>query len=249
MTARNVAHHARTSADVGPGLTLLPVGATEQHGPHLPLGTDWWLAEAVALEAAGRAPGADVAGAVPYGISPHHRGFPGTVTLRTRTFIDLVVDVCASLAADGRVPVVVNGHGGNRGALQVAVAELGERGHTAWAVSYFELLDDVVEDVFPDGHRHVGHACALETSLVMHLWPEAVAADRIPEGGTPPCWPDPHLFTGDRVSVYRRFEDVNPTGVVGTPSLATPEAGARLFEAAADRLAVLLGRIRAEGGT
>ena len=249
MTAGSRAHHAQTSADVEPGITLLPVGATEQHGPHLPLGTDWWLAEAVALAAARRVPGVDVAGAVPYGISPHHRGFRGTVTLRTRTFIDLVVDVCASLEADGRVPVVVNGHGGNRGALQVAVAELGERGHTAWTVSYFELLDDVVDEVFPDGHRHVGHACALETSLVMHLWPDAVVTDRIPEGGTPPGWPDPHLYTRDRVSVYRRFEDINPTGVVGTPSLATPEAGRRLFESAADRVADVVERVRAAGVT
>ena len=239
---------ARTSSHVGEGVTLVPVGATEQHGPHLPLGTDWWLAEAVALETAHRVPGVDVSGVLPYGISPHHRGFPGTVTLRPRTFIDLLVDVCGSLAANGRVPVILNGHGGNRGALQVAVADLGERGHTAWAVSYFELLADTVAELFPDGHSHVGHACALETSLVMHLWPDFVATDRIPSGTTPLRWPDPHLYSTDRVTVYRRFEDVNATGVVGTPSLATPEAGWHLFDTAAMRLANVISRVSSGGG-
>jgi creatinine amidohydrolase len=237
---------ARTSPDVAGDtrrVVLLPVGATEQHGPHLPLATDWWLADAVARAVAGRTPDVDVADALPYGISGHHTGLPGTVTLRSRTFIDLVVDVCASLAANGRVPLIVNGHGGNRAALQVALAELGERGHTAWAVSYFELLADVAAAEFPGGHRHVGHACALETSLVMHLWPETVAADRIPAGSTPPSWPDPHMYGGDHVSVWRRFDDINPTGVLGTPSLASPEAGARLFDAAVTRVTDVITRM------
>ena len=250
MTAQGEAprYDARTSADVrgAARATLLPVGATEQHGPHLPLGTDWWLADAIARAAAARVPGTDVAGAVPYGISGHHTGLPGTVTLRPRTFIDIVVDVTASLAASGRIPVIVNGHGGNRGALQVILAELAERGHNGWAVSYFELLDDVVAAEFPDGHRHVGHACALETSLITHLWPETVATDRIPAGSTPPAWPDPHMFTADRVAVWRRFDAINPTGVLGTPSLASAQAGARLYTAAVDRLSDVVTRIIGE---
>jgi creatinine amidohydrolase len=241
-------YDALTSADVAgaAGVTLLPVGATEQHGPHLPLGTDWWLAEAVAAGAARLAPGTDVAAALPYGVSPHHLGFPGTVTLRPRTFIDLLTDVCRSLADQGRLPLVVNGHGGNRGAIEVAIAELGASGRTAWALSYFELLDDVVAEEFPDGHRHVGHACALETSLVTHLWPETVATDQIPAGTTPPAWPDPHLYGTDHVTTWRPFEAVNPTGVVGTPSLANAAAGRRLYETATRRVADAAARIRGE---
>lgn len=226
-------------------MTLLPVGATEQHGPHLPLGTDWWLAEAVATGAARLAPGTDVAAALPYGVSPHHLGLTGTLTLRPRTFIDLLVGVCGSLADAGRIPLVVNGHGGNRGALQVAVTELGAAGRTAWALSYFELLDDVVAEEFTDGHRHVGHACALETSLVMHLWPDKVACEKIPAAGTPPTWPDPHLYGTDHVTTWRPFDEINPTGVVGTPALARPDAGRRLYETATRRVADIATRIRA----
>lgn len=242
-------YDARTSAGVRDAarITLLPTGATEQHGPHLPLGTDWWIADALCRAVAGSTSGVDVAGALPYGISGHHTGLPGTVTLRTRTFVDIVVDVCASLAANGRMPVIVNGHGGNRGALQLILAELGEQGCTAWAVSYFELLSDVAAELFPGG-PHVGHAGALETSLVLHLWPETVAAGRIPAGTTPPTWPDPHMFGTDRVAVWRPFDAINPTGVLGTPSLATPEAGARLYDAAVARLGEVVARIGASPG-
>ncbi|MEV0719091.1 creatininase family protein [Asanoa sp. NPDC050611] len=227
-----------------PALVVLPVGATEQHGPHLPVGVDSWLAEAVALRAAAIDGATLVAGALPYGCSAHHTGFPGTVTLRPRVFIDVVLDVCRSLHRDGHTSVVVNGHGGNRGPLQVALAELLAEGITAWAVSYFELVGDVAAELFPDPATATGHACALETSLILHLWPAAVDRSAVPPGGTPPSWPDPHLYATGAVQVARRFEAINPTGVIGRPSDADAEAGRRLFEAAADRLADVYARIR-----
>jgi creatinine amidohydrolase len=223
-------------------LVALPVGATEQHGPHLPVATDCWLAEAVTLEAARRDGATLVAESVPYGSSWHHTGFPGTITLRPRVFIDVVVDVCRSLTRDGHTPVIVNGHGGNRGPLQVALAELLAVGVTAWAITYFELITDVVAELFPDDAT--GHACAMESSLIMHLWPETVGNEAIPAGGTPPTWPDPHLFVPAPVQVARRFETLNPTGVVGTPALASASAGARLFTAAVSRLADTFAAIR-----
>jgi creatinine amidohydrolase len=225
-------------------LVVLPVGATEQHGPHLPVGVDAWLAEAVALRAAGIDGDTLVAGALPYGCSAHHTGFPGTVTLRPLVFVDVVVDVCRALRRDGHTPVVVNGHGGNRGPLQVALAELLAEGITAWAVSYFELVADVAAELFPDQATATGHDCALETSLILHLWPAAVDRAAVPAGGTPPGWPDPHLYAAGAVQVARRFETINPTGVVGRPADASPDAGRRLFEAAAARLADVYAQIR-----
>jgi len=231
-------------AGAASSLVVLPVGATEQHGPHLPVGVDAWLAEAVAVRAARLDGDTLVAGALPYGSSAHHTSFAGTITLRPRVFIDVVVDVCRSLARDGHTPVIVNGHGGNRGPLQVALAELLAEDVTAWALSYFELVADVAAAQFPDPASATGHACALETSLILHLWPAAVDLDAVPPGGTPATWPDPHLYSTGAVQVARRFEALNPTGVVGRPSDASAEAGRVLFEAAATRLADAYAAIR-----
>lgn len=238
----------RTSPQAdGGAVVLVPTGAVEQHGPHLPLGTDAWIAEAVCLGVAETESEVLVAEPLSYGCSWHHTRMPGTVTLRTRTYIDLVVDVCRSYAVNGYRPVIVNGHGGNRAPLQVALTDLAEAGERAWAISYFELLLDLAATLFPDPETATGHACALETSLIWHLWPEAVRTDAIPAGGTPPTWPEPHLLSQDRVAVVRPFDEINPTGVIGRPSDASPEAGARLYEAAVERVAEVVQKIRKAG--
>jgi creatinine amidohydrolase len=225
-------------------MVLLPVGAVEQHGPHLPVGVDVWIAGAVARAVAAREPGVLAAEPLAYGVSAHHNHFAGTLTLRPATFIAVAVDVCRSLAGNGFFPVLLNGHGGNRAALAVAVAELGETGIRAAAFSYFDLIADDARAILPDIDHGCGHACALETSLMLHLLPAAVHGARIPAGGTPPCWPDPHLFAAAPVTVWRGFEEINPTGVIGCPADASAEAGARLFAAAVERTADTVRRLR-----
>ncbi len=228
-------HAWQTSAEAGAGrirAVLIPVGAVEQHGPHLPLGVDIWLATAVASAVAATEPDVRLAEPLGYGISPHHLGFPGTVSLRSSTFIALMSDVCTGLAAQKLLPILVNGHGGNRGALQVIVSDLGAAGVTAAALTYFDLIVEQVHEILPDADQGVGHACALETALMMHVVPESVRRDLIPRGGTPEGWPDPHLFAPGSPAVWRPFGAINPTGVVGTPSDATPERGEALFAAA-----------------
>ncbi len=210
---------------------IVPTGAVEQHGPHLPLNTDLLIAVAVAKEVAGRAEGV-TAEPLAYGCSWHHSAFGGTVSVRTGTFIALVFDVCRSLSDSGFVPVLLNAHHGNKAPLQVALTNLSEAGVRAYAFSYFDLLADVLAEVFPEPSLSVGHACAMETSIVMHLRPELVKREAMPSGGTPPTWPDPHMFGGDDVSVIRAFEEINPTGVIGRPEEASAERGERLFQAA-----------------
>ena len=227
-------HAWQTSAEAGAGVVravLIPVGAVEQHGPHLPLGVDIWLATAVAAAAAEGEADVRLGEPLGYGVSPHHLGFPGTVSLRSSTFIALLTDVCAGLAAQNLLPILVNGHGGNRGALQVVLSDLGAAGVTAAALTYFDLIVAEADEILPDAAKGVGHACALETALMMHVVPDAVRRDRIPAGGTPPNWPDPHLFASGGVTVWRPFETINPMGVIGRPEDATPERGAALFAA------------------
>ena len=216
-------------------VAVLPVGAVEQHGPHLPLGVDIWLAHAVARAAAEGQAGIRVCEAMPYGSSHHHRAFPGTMSLSPATFIAVLVDLCACLAEDGFLPVVLNGHGGNRAAIQVAITTLGQRNVLSAGFSYFDLIADVADEVLPDAAGGTGHACALETSLMMHVAGASVREHLVPDGTTPPSWPDPHLFAGSAVAVWRPFEAIRENGVIGTPSEASPQAGARLFEAAVAR--------------
>jgi creatinine amidohydrolase len=216
-------------------VALLPTGAVEQHGPHLPMGLDIWLAHAVALKAAEGQDGIRVCEPFAYGSSQHHRAFPGTMSLVPQTFIAVLVDLCTCLWQDGFLPVIINGHGGNRAAIQVAITTLGREGVISAGFSYFDLIADIAAQTLPDVAGGTGHACALETSLMMHVLPESVRTALIPEGTTPPSWPDPHLYAGPAVSVWRPFEAIRENGVIGTPSEASPEAGAQLFAAAVQR--------------
>ncbi|HEY0121213.1 MAG TPA: creatininase family protein [Rhizobium sp.] len=229
-------------------VAILPLGAIEQHGPHLPLGVDSWLSEAVALAAADGQPTMRVCEPFAYGSSEHHRSFAGTMSLSPQTFIAVLVDLCAGLAADGFLPVMLNGHGGNRAAIQVAITTLGQCDIVTAGFSYFDLIADIADEVLPDSAKGTGHACALETSLMMHVLGTSVREDLIPEGGTPPSWPDPHLFAGPAVAVWRRFEAIRENGVIGIPSDARPEAGARLFQAAVERSRATILKIQSDFG-
>lgn len=233
-------------AEAGRGVVaLIPTGAVEQHGPHLPVGTDFLIARAIADEVARSSDGVLVTEPLAYGCSWHHLAFPGTVSLSPRTYCAVVEDVCTSLAAGGLRPLLLNGHGGNRAPLQVALANLAAAGVRATAVTYFELLRDRARELLPAFETATGHACALETSIMLHLAPEAVRADAIPSGGTPPTWPDPHMFAAPEASVVRPFDEINPTGVIGRPELASLEVGKELFEHAVQRCREIVERASA----
>lgn len=237
---------------VGDGIrrpvALLPTGAVEQHGPHLPMGLDIWLATAVAHAAAEGEQSVRVCEPFAYGSSQHHRAFTGTMSLSPQTFIAVLVDLCTCLWEDGFLPVVINGHGGNRAAIQVAITTLGRQGVVSAGFSYFDLIADTASKILPDHAGGTGHACALETSLMMHVIPESVRESLIPEGGTPPSWPDPHLYAGPAVTVWRPFEQIRDNGVIGTPSDASREAGEHLFTAAVRRSRETILKIQSEYG-
>ena len=231
------------AAEVAGSIVLVPVGAVEQHGPHLPLGTDSWLAHRVALGAAARCTDVLVGEALPIGCSAHHRSFPGTLSLRPATFIAMITEVAHCLATDGFIPVFVNGHGGNRAPLGAALQELLADGVEAWGLSYFELIRTQLEEGFPDPTA-IGHACAMETSLSQALWSELVHADRIPEHSGTGRYPDASLFSGDPVTRHVRFEQLSPNGVVGDPAAASAQTGQDLLESAVTELAAVCDRIR-----
>jgi creatinine amidohydrolase len=227
------------AADVDTDLAVLPVGSTEQHGPHAPLSTDSLSAAAVA-EA-----GADayddevvVAPALPYGISEEHRHFSGTLWLSPDTFRDAVRDVIGSLAHHGwdRV-VIVNGHGGNADALREVAASVSREGIVyAAAFTWFDAIDpgDVGDVPDPDG---MGHAGSVETSMVMYHASDRLREDRFEEAadGASDGW-------GEWVSGVNLAYDsaaFAENGTVGDPSTATAKRGAELTAEAGDALAEL----------
>ena len=120
--------------------------------------------------------------------------------------------------------------------------------NTRTRFSYFDLLADAASQALPDYSGGTGHACALETSLMMHVIPESVREALIPAGGTPQSWPDPHLYAGSAVTVWRPFERIRENGVIGTPSEASPQAGAVLFAEAVRRSRDTILKIQAEYG-
>lgn len=222
-------------------IVLIPVGATEQHGPHLPLSVDWRVPEQLCRLVADAEENILLVEAITVGCSAHHMGFPGTLSLRVRTFIDVVVDIAASLAQHGFLPVFVNGHGGNRAPLGAALQELLEQGHTAWAVTYFETAQAEIIETFGSGA--IGHACALETSLMLAIDSAQVREHKIPSVQIPHQYPDPALFGPDAVTRHRRFEEFNAAGVVGAPELSSAASGGKMLHLMAERLHEITTRI------
>jgi mycofactocin system creatininase family protein len=198
-------------------LLVVPLGSVEQHGQHLPLGTDTAVACAVAEAASGSLDGALLAPALAYGASGEHEGFPGTISIGTEALTGLLVEYGRSACRwAGRV-LVVNGHGGNLDALRAAVPLLRREGRD---VAWFPCG-------VPGGDAHAGRT---ETSLMLHVEPEAVLADRAVAGETAPIG---ELLPRLRAGGVR---SVSPTGVLGDPAGASADEGAALLADLAGRL-------------
>jgi mycofactocin precursor peptide peptidase len=198
-------------------LLLVPLGAVEQHGHHLPLATDTTVACAVAESAVDGMDGALLAPALAYGASGEHEGFPGTVSIGTEALTGLLVEYGRSACRWAGRLVLVNGHGGNLDALRSAVPLLRTEGRD---VAWFPCA-------VPGADAHAGRT---ETSLVLHVEPPAVRLDRAVAGETAPL---PDLLPRLRAEGVR---GVSPTGVLGDPAGASAEEGAALLADMAGRL-------------
>jgi creatinine amidohydrolase len=213
----------------GARVALLPIGATEQHGPHLPLGTDWFIAERIA-ERASEAGGWLVLPAVPVGVSEGHRQFWGTLWLCPDLLRAHVVAIARVLAFhDLRRIVFVNGHGGNCAGLDEAVRILHSEHIHAYVHNWWIANKSLLEELFPDSTAHAG---SMETSAMLAIDPSLVNQDRFKDASSVVQW-------GKRVEgveVGMDTIDFSEEGNVGDPSLADPEKGRALIEAAAEGL-------------
>ncbi|WP_435361279.1 creatininase family protein [Haloarchaeobius sp. DFWS5] len=218
-------------------VALLPVGSVEQHGPALPLGTDFMAAEAVAEEVAERED-ALLLPTLPVGVSEHHRQFHGTLWTDPETFENYVADVLSSVASHGvRKAVIVNGHGGNEDAItRVARRLRGEETMFAAPWNWWSDLGGLEEAIF--GEAGIAHADEVETSMMLHLQGDHVREDALEEAeeGAAPFWGE----TQNGAQVSFDTTDFSESGVVGNPTHGSADAGERLFERSAEELGSLV---------
>lgn len=219
-------------------VVVVPIGAFEQHGHHLPLRVDAFLSGEVARraveDAAANGVHAVVSPTVWTGYSPHHMDFPGTVTLDADTFMSLVMHVARSLHTHGfRKIVLLNGHGGNMNLLKTVVQRLRfESDVDVAAASYWDFALDTIASWRQSDVGGINHAGEMETALMMALDPDAVDAEAredlyLERRRHLPA----DLAVGGPVTRAATFAELSPHGAIGAPTLATPERGEALLEA------------------
>jgi mycofactocin precursor peptide peptidase len=195
---------------------VIPIGSTEQHGPHLPLDTDTRIATAVARDVAERLAHADhdagwmLAPPIGYGASGEHEAFPGTVSIGTSALRLLLVEFGRSAASWAGRLVFVNGHGGNVEAMAAAAALLRYEGReVAWCSCVVSNAD-----------AHAGHT---ETSVLLHISPDVVRLEEMAPGNRAPLAELLPAMRNGGVAA------VSELGVLGDPTTATAAEGERLF--------------------
>jgi creatinine amidohydrolase len=230
---------------------ILPISAVEQHGPHLPVGTDHLIADhLVATIDAILGGEVLVLPSIAAGCSDHHVDFPGTLTLQQTTLLAHVEETARSVLTQGFTNLVLfNAHGGNQGIGQVAMERLGAAHCDAhvvftswWRLAAPELLE--ISDTGPGG---VGHACELETSMLLAFAPQLVRTELIPPR-TPNrsfSYDTSDMLRPSRASLYRRSIQLSRTGVYGAPEAASAAKGHAAITAIATQLIGLVRELTA----
>lgn len=207
---------------------ILVVGSTEQHGRHMTFASDVWQPWEIACRVSDRT-GVLVAPSLNYGMSLHHLGFPGSLSLRPQTLASVLMDLLESAYEHGfRRILLLNGHGGNTAAIQTALAESLNELHgleVRLGIWWHEPeVKAVMEAAFPG--EAGGHANASETSMVLAIRPDVVRLDRAEHS---PDAPSPGFLT------RQVFMDYFPHGVIGSdPRKASAEVGERALTAAVE---------------
>lgn len=217
-------------------LALVPLGSTEQHGPHLPEGTDHIIAEGFAREAAERT-GYLCTPTINIGVSPHHKQFHGTMWVDAPVFRDYVESLTRNLAYHGIDRVIyVNAHGGNVEHLR----EVGRRlrdDEVLYAIEWMwnNSIPDLVDELFEQNGPHGGPK---ETAMIQHLGGDLVHEDRLKDArdGGLLDWKDDDDFRRHGAQTFYDAADNTENGVLGDQTDATAKKGEEMFDAALDQL-------------
>lgn len=223
----------------GYSTVLIPCGAVEQHGPHLPLCMDADHADALAEEVACSLGGTLIAPTIKVSCSAHHLVFPGTISLRPETFESICLDYCTSLAKHGFTRILLfSGHIGNFPIFKTMLLRLRQAVPSGVEIDAFsdstvwiDTWRKAVEAAGGDPHAVGGHADIAETSLMMVIRPESVRLDRFEVG---------HLGALSEEQLHSMWKNgiksVTHNGIIGSPIGSTAKIGERCLEAIADLL-------------
>ena len=235
-------------------VVLLPIGSTEQHGHHLPLDVDNFLARSICLEAAKRSPRELlVMPTIPYGYNEHAQDFPGTIHVTYAHFIEYCLDVVKSVAYAGfdRI-VIIDGHGSNEHLCEfIARRATLETEALVASAMWTNLAIAAFESVRESGHGGAAHACELETSAYLHLAPEHVQMDKASDhyGGAAGREGSKFLSVDlthgwGPMKLVQWTSGATPTGVSGAPTLSTAEKGKVIVDGAAENLVAFIREFR-----
>lgn len=214
-------------------LALAPIASCEQHSHHLPTYTDSILCGAVADGTENAMPEQILLLPVQWlGASDHHQPFGATITASIEHHVDLVDDIVTSLLDDGFQRVLVlNGHGGNIDTMRMALRRLQPAypDRLMAAASYWELAERELAMLVTGPRTSMGHACEMETSLMLHIRPDLVRQDKVHDDDRP----TPEALRG--ATLARDFSQLTSKGAIGYPTHATPEKGQAMLAAAVAR--------------
>ena len=209
----------------------MPVGAIEQHGPHLPLDSDAYDAEYLAKKVAEscKDPKPIVMPLIPYGVSYHHEDFSGTISISPETLSSIVYETGISIARHGiRKLVIINGHGGNSPALHFAAQMINRDAHIFTCVDTGETSDPDINAMIETPNDV--HAGEIETSTSLVTRPDLVRSDKIKK--FIPRFSNRYLdFTSKRsIGWYAMTSKISKSGVMGNPLKANREKGMRIWD-------------------
>jgi creatinine amidohydrolase len=237
------------------GMVILPIGACEEHGRHLPVGTDTTMAYRASIDAAERAAGAGRRGdgtGVPLAVLPPVwfgytmailKNWPGTITVKARVLIDLLIEMCRSLVDMGIDKIlIVNGHGNNLGVLDVVVRTVGDEFKVfPGVVTIFDCWDkEFLRKNRKSKEGGIGHACEAETSVMLHLTDlvDMSVADGtdIMTSDLRNCPVDMASSRKKRLSLTTWHLENSTYGGAGDPSVASKEFGEKIHAMTVDAL-------------
>lgn len=218
-------------------IAIIPVGAHEQHGPHMAESCDAVLAEAMAKKLGERLyPQALVTPTINMGVSPHHMRFPGTITLRPETLLGILRDMVTSLKQHGLTKVLfLNGHGGNQSTLSIASQTLSQE---LKIDCYFAKTTASASEAIKThvNSKLFGHSCEREVSEALYLAPHIVRPELLEKGDIVEGGRWKKLRPGQPIQGYYRYDEMTRNGNIGDATQASLAIGEAIVEEALEKL-------------
>jgi creatinine amidohydrolase len=232
-------------------VAILPIAATEDHGPHLPLDTDTLIATRLVTTLADRFPEELVVmPTIPYGFNAHHFDFPGVIHIEPETLIAFLTDITKSLARHGfRRILILNSHGSNAPVIDLAARKTVIATEIICvSASHWTLSTEAINEIRRSEMGGIAHAGELETALYLHHDPDNVQMDKAVSQVVHD--PDSRFFNldlagGSKAMLMRWWSAMSPDGTMGDPTVADAEQGRKFFEAAVEATIALVREIRA----